>query len=44
MTKIEIIIDDDNLGMTENEIYDKIESCVEHDLDAVNYKIFIDVD
>lgn len=42
-TTIKITIEDD-LGMSEGAIYDTIDVCMEYELNATDYKIFIDTD
>ena len=43
MAKITINIIDD-IGLSENEIFDKIEACVEYEFGSANYEIDVDVD
>ena len=43
MAKITITIKDE-IGLSENEIFDKIEDCVEYELGSANYEIAVDVD
>lgn len=44
MAKITIIIHDEDLGFTKDEIFDKVEACVEYELYAANYEIDVDLD
>lgn len=43
MATITITIKDD-IGLSEDEIFDKIEDCVEYELGSTNYEIDVDVE